>query len=511
MIATTNDKGDFTMAGANNNASLLISYVGYDTKEIALHDAQTYTINIVLRHNASPLDDAMVIGYGTTTRRLNLGSVSKVSTAEIEEQPVSNPILALEGRVPGLFITQGAGYAGANLSVTIRGQNSLNTSAPAYSTAPLYIVDGIPFGSTPVEQSVGGFSGGPGFSPLNTISPSDIESIEVLKDADATAIYGSRGANGVILITTKKGKKGNTKSSIDVNSGFGEVTRLMPMLNTAQYLNVRKEAYANDGVTPTVANAPDLMLWSQTQYTNFPKLLIGNTSHRSNANFSLSGGDEFTQFIFGGNYMHETTVFDTKTADNNVQFHFNLQHKSHDNKFGTSISASYNIDNNTIPNYTLSLSNYGLAPNYPLYNANGSLYWGTGYTNPLAAFNSNYTLQTGNLITSAGFHYTILPGLTFKTNLGYNLIDSKGTIITPTSANNPLFNYAPTSQLGDNYIKTYIAEPTLDYTYVHGKGKLTALAGATWQETQTIQPYFVLGTYSSQDLATSLSALTILV
>ncbi|HWK06755.1 MAG TPA: SusC/RagA family TonB-linked outer membrane protein [Puia sp.] len=509
-VVSTNEKGDFTITGLNGGDHLLVSYVGYETKEIILDErgvhATMYAINIRLTHNNNPLDDLVVIGYGTTTRRVSTGSISKVSSAELSEQPVSNPILALEGRVPGLFITQGAGYAGANMTVSIRGMNSLNLT----SNAPLYVIDGIPFGSTPVEQSAGAFLGAAGFSPLNTINPADIESISILKDADATAIYGSRGASGVILITTKKGKTGNTKFNVDLSSGDGKVTRMMPMLNTAQYLSVRRQAFANDGVTPTAANAPDLTLWSQTQSTNFPKLLIGNTAHQANAALSLSGGDAFNQFLFSGNYHRESTVFKTNTADKIVQFHLNAQHKSHDNKFGASVSVNYNIDNNTIPNYSLSIVNYGLPPNYPLYNANGSLYFGTGYTNPLAAFNANYNMQSTNLITNAGFHYTLLPGLDFKTSLGYNLIDSKGTLITPTSASNPLSNAPPTSQLSDNYIKTYIAEPTLDYTYVHGKGKLTALAGGTWQETQSVQPYFVLGTYTNPRLATSLAALTVL-
>lgn len=510
MVFSTNDRGDFILTGVKGPADLVVSYVGFEPKEMSLTGKEVYTIGIMLRHNNNPLDEVMIIGYGTTTRRLSTGSVDKVSTAEIEEQPVSNPILALEGSVPGLFITQTAGYAGANLTVSIRGQNSLNSTTPNNSSAPLYVIDGIPFGSTPVEQSTGAYSGGTGFSPLNTINPADIESISILKDADATAIYGSRGANGVILITTKKGKNGNTKFSVDLSGGDGKVTRLMPMLSTAQYLSVRRQAFANDGVTPTAANAPDLTTWSQTAYTNFPKLLIGHTAHQSNAALSLSGGDAFTQILFSGSYHRESTVYDTKTADDIVQFHLNMQHKSHDNRLGTTVSVNYNVGDNTIPNYSLSLANYSLPPNYPLYNPNGSLYFGPGYTNPLAAFNSNYNMQTTNLLANAGFHYMILPGLDFKANAGYNLIDAKAVTITPTSANNPLYNEPSISQLGDNYIKTYIAEPTLDYTYVLGKGKLTALAGGTYQETQTVQPYFELGIYTNPALATSLGALNVL-
>jgi TonB-linked SusC/RagA family outer membrane protein len=503
----TDAEGYFKIQITLSDKTLIFSSVGMKKQEVAINGRTV--IKVVMEEELSSLDEVQVIGYGITTKRLSTGSVGKVKASEIEQQPVSNPMLAMEGKVPGLFITQSAGFSGAKVSVLIRGQNSLNSS----STDPLYIIDGIPFGSTSVEKSIGSFSNGAtiGLDPLNTINPANIESITVLKDADATAIYGSRGANGVILITTKKGQSGNTKFNFELNSGFGQVTHTIPMLSAGQYLSIRRQAFANDGVTPTVANAPDLTLWDQNANTNFPKLLVGNTSHKTNAAFSMSGGDAYTQFLFGGNYRHETTVFDATTADNAVQFNLNLQHKSHDNKFGATFSVNYNLDNNTIPNYSLTISNYSLSPNYPIYNSNGSLYFGTGYTNPLAAFNIVNTLKSANLIANTGFHLTLLPGLVFKTNLGYNLINVEGSTLTPLSSANPLSNPTPMISLQTNYIKTYIAEPQLNYTYILGKGKLTALIGGSWQETQTVQPYFIIGTYTNINLANSLGALTELI
>lgn len=505
QVTTTDMYGNFFLQQVDPKGILVISHVGYLTREVNVKaDLGVITLDI----SNTKLDELVVIGYETTTKRLSTGSVGQVSSADIDEQPVSNPILAMEGRTPGVFITQSAGYAGASINVVVRGQNNfVSTTGEA---APLYVIDGVPFGSSPVEQSVGGF-GAVGFSPLNTINPSDIESIDVLKDADATAIYGSRGANGVILITTKKGKAGNTKFSVDLSTGFGHVTHLMPLLGTAQYLNLRRQAFANDGVTPTTANAPDLTLWDTTAYTNFPKLLLGNTSHQTNAAFSLSGGDNFTQFLFSGNYRHESTVYDTHTADDAAQFHLTMQHRSHDSKFGTTISVAYNLDDNTIPSYTLTTTNYALPPDYPLYNPNGSLYFGPGYTNPLAGFNSTQNLKSTNMVANAGFHYMLLPGLDLKANVGYNYDDVTGATIEPSSANNPLFNYPQLSILNNNYIKTDIAEPQLNYTHTFGRGRLTAIAGGSWQETQTVQPYFILGLFTNIQLATSPAALTVLV
>jgi TonB-linked SusC/RagA family outer membrane protein len=509
--ATVTDKdGYFLLKGVDERAVIILSAIGFKTSELYVR-GEMGTIRLEI--SRSKLDQVVIIGYGTTTQRLSTGAVDNVTSAEIERQPVSNPILTLEGRVPGLFITQNAGYSGANMAVSIRGQNSLNNSAPLYTGSPLYVIDGIPFGSAPVEQSSGGFSAGAntGFSPLNTINAADIESISVLKDADATAIYGARGGNGVILITTKKGRGGSTQFNVDLSSGLGEATHRIPLLSTEQYLNIRKQAFANDGVTPTTTNAPDLTVWSQTAHTDFPKLLIGRTSHQDKGTISVSGGDNYTQFLFGGNYRHESTVYHTSTADNAGQFFLNLQHRSHDEKFGISVSTSYNVDNNTVPAYSLSSANYSLPPNYPVYNPNGSLYFGTGYTNPLAALNIQNNMKSDNLLANTGVHYMLLPGLDVKVSLGYNRINVEGATIAPPSAFNPATVFTTTSTLNNNYIKTYIAEPQINYSHTWGKGKLTALLGGTWQETQNVQPYFVVGTFTNIELARSLGALTVLV
>lgn len=505
QATTTDANGNFWLQKVNDKAILTVSSIGFLTKELNVKaDMGTITLEV----SNAKLDEVLVIGYGTTTRRLSTGSTSQVSGRDLDKQPISNPIIGMEGRVPGVFITQSAGYAGAPVNVMIRGQNSL-TGNTNNSTAPLYIIDGIPFGSTPVEQSVGGF-GTTAFSPLNTIDPTQIESISVLKDADATAIYGSRGANGVILITTKKGRPGDTRVDVDISSGFGEVTNKIKMLSTDQFLSIRRQAFANDGVTPTAANAPDLTLWDQHANTNFPDLLIGNTQYQSKATLNLSGGDQYTQFSLGGNYRHESTVLDANTADNAVQFHLSAQHRSHNNKFGISTSVTYNVDNNIIPNYNFNVTNYGLPPNYPLYNSNGSLYFGTGYTSPLAALNTNYNLKSTNLISNVSMHYMVLPGLDLKVNAGYNYDNVFASTITPALALSPVSNSLPSTTMSNNFIKTYIAEPQINYTHTWGKGRLTAIVGGTWQETQMTQPYFIIGNFTNIQLATSLAALTIL-
>ncbi len=180
----------------------------------------------------------------------------------IEQQPVSNVLAALEGQVPGLFITQTTGVPGGGFTALIQGQNSISNS-----NNPFYVIDGVPYDAEntaiPGSSSLlnGVLQGG---NPLNYINPYDIESVSILKDADATAIYGSRAANGAILITTKKGKAGKTQIDVNINSGLQQPASDIKLLNTSQYLSARHEAFSNDGVAPTTANAPDLVVWDTT-------------------------------------------------------------------------------------------------------------------------------------------------------------------------------------------------------------------------------------------------------
>ena len=242
--------GEFTLKAVENDAILIISNVGFESQEIRLGARQD--IRVLLRASNSSLDETVVKGYYNTTKRLNTGDVTTVKSEDIDKQPVTDPLLALEGRVPGLYIQQTSGLPGAYGNIHIMGQNSL-----ANGNDPLYIIDGVPFSSLSLTSNVigGGAAGygsntsnivGGGLSPFNGLNPSDIERIEVLKDADATAIYGSRGANGVILITTKKGKPGNTQFGLNVFTGASTVTRTMDLLDTKQYLAMRREAYQND-------------------------------------------------------------------------------------------------------------------------------------------------------------------------------------------------------------------------------------------------------------------------
>lgn len=496
VLVTSNAEGFFTIP-AREGDIIVCTYVSCEPRVIRVSSDMLHLGSlgpIVMIQSDSKLDEMIVIAYGTTTRRMTTGSVSTVSGEEIARQPVGNTLEALEGKAPGLFISQSNGVTGSQMNVNIRGQLSI-----ASGKEPLFIIDGVPFQETPIN-TLGGSSysnsleGAAGYiDPMNSINPSDIESISVLKDGDATAIYGSRGANGVILITTKKGKAGATKFDLNAYSGAGKVTHIMPMLNLSQYLQMRHEAFANDGTTPTVSNAPDLLLWDTTKSksTDFDKKFIGNLARQTDITGAFSGGDQRLHFLFSSTLRHETPTYSGSLGYNRFGSHLSVDNTSLDGRFALTATAFYTKESNNQPIADLTQEVYNLPPDYPLYNANGSLNWTGGFTNPESYLLRTSQFKSNNLLANATLRYTILPGLNAKVSLGYNNISQSNTVLSPKASLNPATSPLSTGTYYSNYVESYIVEPQLDYTRVLGKGKLTATAGGTWQQSNFAQPYYI--------------------
>ncbi|MGI8601292.1 MAG: SusC/RagA family TonB-linked outer membrane protein [Chitinophagaceae bacterium] len=484
---TTNSNGEFVLNNIDDNATLVISSVGFESQEIAVQNRSV--INMSMNIAVKGLDETVVIGYGTTSRRLNTGSVSSVTSDVISKQPVADPLAALQGRISGLMITPTSGLPGSNVQVRIRGENSIKQGSD-----PLYIIDGVPFFSSPINM----FNGANGSqSPLNSINPNDIERIDVLKDADATAIYGSRGANGVILITTKKGKSGESRVNVNLYTGYSKVSNKLDLLNTEQYLQMRKDAFQLDGVAPTATTAPDLLTWDQNAYTDWQDLLIGNTAKLTEAQASFSGGNEQTRFLISGTYRDEGTVLLGDFKFKKAGVHFNADHNSSNGKFGISSSFNYVRDeNNSVPT---DVSQYiFLAPNYPVYNPDGSLYWFGSVQNPVAYLNRTYETNTNNLIGNTVLRYSILKGLNIKTNLGFTQTGMKQLLTLPFSGFNPATAPASSAQYASSSVNSYIVEPQVDYNTIAGPGRLNLLAGASWQQNNS-EGQFLQGTGYSSD------------
>ncbi len=476
---TTDSDGKYALQ-ANVNDRLVFSFIGYASFETNIGNRSL--IDVVLSEDSQSLNEVTVnAGYWEVESKEQTGNIGRVSSKQIGSQPVLNPLQAMQGRIPGVQIQQYSGIPGDAFIIQVRGMNSIRGQT---ANEPLYLVDGVPYSSATMFSAGGGVIRG-GTNPLNSINPADIESIEVLKDADATAIYGSRGSNGVIIITTKKGKSGKTKVDINIYSGIGSMGRQMDMLNTPQYVRMRKEAFKNDGVTPTISNAPDLLVWDTTRQTDWRKELLGGTAKITNAQASISGGNANTQFLFGAGYLKQTTVF---PGDYNYQkgsMHFNISHSSVDSKFLMNFSTSFVIDQNVLPTTDFTGLVYSLTPNSPeIYNPDGTLNWSSAtWNNPYGDMRRTYTAKTRNLISNLNLSYEVLKGLKLKLNTGMNYLNTNERSITPIAAQNPTFNPTGSSNTTTGSITSWIVEPQIEYQKVIGNGRLSTLIGTTFQQT----------------------------
>jgi TonB-linked SusC/RagA family outer membrane protein len=459
--------------------------------------------DIVLKVATNNLDQVQIIAYGTTSQRLTTGDVTTVTAKEIEEQPVSNPIAALEGSVPGLFITQVTGVPGGSFNVQIQGQNSIQNG-----NDPFYVIDGVPYTSTLLPNLASNIYGmaanGTSGNPLSYINPSDIESISVLKDADATAIYGSRAANGAILITTKKGRAGETKLNVQVYSGIGKAPQNINWLSTPQYLQMRNEAFQNDGVAPSAGSAPDLLVWDTTRYTNWQKAFTGGTAAYDDAQLSFSGGSANTRFVLGGGYHGESTVYPTDGKDQKASLHVNITSTSSNQRFKLNFYGNYVNDNSTLPSFDL--MNFILtppdAPNP--YNPDGSLNWANSTwpgSNPYAYTLFLYQNRTNNLVTNAALSYNLLKGLDIKSSFGYTNMQIDEISTSPIAAINPAYNPTGSSAFTSNSIRSWIIEPQITYQFSIAKGgRIDALVGTTFEQNTSIGQILNASGYTSDAL-----------
>ena len=525
MGTYTNGEGEFEIKKVDAQATLQFTGVNIEQVEMAVEGRPNLFVRV--KGKTGKLDEVQVIAYGTTSQRFNTGNVATVKAADIEKQPVQNPLLALQGRVPGLVVTQSSGMPGASLTVRIQGQNSIGNS-----NLPLYVVDGVPIEARLPrlgggERIFGGL-GKEGYgSPLNYINPRDIESIDVLKDADATAIYGSRAANGAILITTKKGKAGKTRLDLNIQQGWGSITRFVDMMNRRQYLDMRYEAFRNDGLIPTAdpfADVPyqyavDLMIWDTTRETNWQKTLVGGTAQYTDVNASMSGGTPSLQYLLAGTYNRQTSVFPGEFADQRGSMHVSINNTSQNKRLKLQFSTIYMFDDNRLPGKDLTSIALALAPVAPaLKNPDGSLNWAIGpegsstwISHPLAEILYNrYKNKTTNLISNLQIGYAIIKNLELKANVGYTNLqttDFQGISLDffEPAARPYEQRYA---EYGNRSIRSWNVEPQITYMSEIAKGKLEVLIGATILQNRT-SGYTIQGVgHVSDQVLENLSAAT---
>lgn len=487
---------------------LIFSFIGYKTVEFPVNGREI--LDVEMEDDVTALQEVEVnAGYYTIKERNRTGNIAKVTAEEIQHQPVTSPLMALQGRVAGLEISPASGTPGVAPRIRIRGENSLRVDDKFVSTVqteggqPLYVIDGIPLNSNPISTGLNAEASvlGGGLDPLSSINPENIASIEVLKDADATSIYGSRGANGVILITTKRGtgtKESKTDLNISMYKGIGKLSGSIEQLNTTQYLEMRKEAFDNDSSTPFELNAPDLLLWDQNRYTDWQKVLLGGTSDITDIQGSVSGGNSNTFYRMGGSFHKETLIFPGNFGYKRVTGNLSINHRSTDQRFRASISVNYSVGKHNVYRGNLVSAALTLAPNAPkLYDENGELNWEINpnlgrptWDNPLASLRQSHTSDNRNLIANGNLSYAILNGLNAKVNLGYTELNIKEIIQTPLISMRPDRRFDPETNSGTkpsadfntNYRRSILIEPQLNYQKKWGEHAFDILAGVTYQE-----------------------------
>jgi TonB-linked SusC/RagA family outer membrane protein len=509
--AKTSTISDFTGQYAilvSAQDTLLVSFIGFKTAIIPVKGKPV--MDILLQSSTTELQEVRVnAGYYSVKQSERTGSIARITSKDIETQPVTNVLATMQGRMAGVEITQTTGVPGGGFDIKIRGQNSIRPDA----NNPLYIIDGVPYATDPIgyEQTSTIF---PTFntSPLNSINPAAIESIEVLKDADATAIYGSRGANGVVLITTKKGKEGKTSFNFSASSGAGRVTRFMKLMNTEQYLSMRRQAFINDGRTKYPKRDYDINgTWDQRRYTDWQKELIGGTAAITDIKGTLSGGSKNTQFLLSGSYHTETTVFPGDFMYKKGGAQFNLNHQSADNKFRLVLSAGYNSQNNDQPANDFTYDSRTLAPNAPaLFDSKGNLNWENGtWENPLRLLASQYVSKTSDLLANGVLSYEIIPNLILRSSFGYTDLQHTESRINPSTIYNPSYGYTSAVSniiLNNTDRSSWIIEPQISWKKEIGGNRLEILLGGTFQEQNTTR-LFQSGTgFSSNSLIYNLAS-----
>lgn len=477
----TDHKGRFKLNVGDSVLTLVATFIGYKTTEWCGRPVSN--LRILLKAEGNALQVVTVPGYLPTSHRSTTGSVAAVSGAEMRRYPPTNFLGQLAGRVNGFDVTQSNGVPGSSFQLKIRGRNSLINSPD-----PLIIVDDVPLAANNQNlnrlQSMLAQNTGGGVSPLIFLNPEDIDSIFIFKDAAATSIYGSRAANGVMLIKTRKGGKTGFQLCLDMTFGICEPTFKYHMQSTRKFIASRREGFLNDGLTPSSVPgdpgfAPDLK--DTISYTDYRKVLLGNLAIVADAHLSASIGSANTKAFFSWGYRKETTPFDARMGNSLLSGLTSLQVKSKNDRM--KFSGSLYLSSDTNKCYNGSLWHLFLRPNISsLYDSNQKLYWGEEgemFENPEAGRRKSYRIISNSVLVSVTPQFKIDTNFSVRANLGYNGVYAGENLILPISAQNPaLFDTAwGTSTFATNRFNSYIIEPIIDFS----ANDLKLLLGGSYQ------------------------------
>lgn len=468
--------GNFSLS-VKPSATLIVSSIGYASQTIAL--AGRSTLNVTLQASATDLGEAVVVGYGTQSKADLTGAVTQLSGSVVQNQPVTSFEQSIQGRTPGVVINQGSGKLGQGINIQVRG-----TSSVTASNKPLYVIDGSPI--TFQDQSQAGTEP---LNPLADLNPNDIESISILKDASAAAIYGSRASNGVVLITTKKGKQGQTKVNVGYYYGISAPTRLRQFENADQYKTLLGESITNAGyigaggyknLTDAFANeggidynSPYNTPWDRLAFRNNGKYkLFGSGANVAQYDFSASGGDAKTRFYLSGTFNDQKGII-IGNRFRRGSLRLNLDHSILDNlRVGINASLARTVNDRVSGDNAFSnpLQLNALTPLQQAYDSTGRLNPATIYYNNLIdqSLGSNRA-GTYRSFTTGYINFVPVKGLTLRSEIGGDFLNLNEDLVRGAGTQDGgATGYAYNAQTQTvNYTNTNTATYTYDLTADH--------------------------------------------
>jgi TonB-dependent starch-binding outer membrane protein SusC len=467
----TNVDGVYNLKVPDENTILVFSFVGYTASEITV-GSQT-AIDVNMKEDIMQLDEVVVTGYGVSKKSDLTGSLASVKEEDFNKGGMGSPEQLIQGRVTGVQITANSGAPGSGSQIRVRGAGSIRAN-----NDPLYVVDGMPLdltGTAPDGPTGTGVGGAPASSALNFINPNDIESIDILKDASAAAIYGSRGANGVVLITTKKGKEGKSEVNYDFKFSISQLPKKLDVLSAEEWVIWRKDSLKK----------PEYNMGSSTDWQNE----IFRTALSHEHNLSLTGGNQKTTYRTSFNYLNQQGIIE-KSDLQRFSGRLNLSQKALNDKvlFETSLIASEVIENQVPVGATgfegdLLLNALKTNPTWPVYDSLGAPYQ-TGSAserNPIAMI--DYTddkTRTTRLIGGLAGTVEIIKGLNYKVNLGLDYSNAN-RYINQSQKLDYMKQTGGKGEVNNREIYNYLIEHTLTYSKLIGQQNITLLAGYSYQ------------------------------
>jgi len=469
--------GKYSLKIDNANATLVISFIGYTSQKIALN-GQT-VVNAALQEDVMKLDEIVVTGYGTSKKKDITGSLVTLKADDLNQTGAITPEQMFQGKVSGVQIVANNGEPGAGMQIKIRGASSIRSGQQ-----PLYVIDGIPFdmqSTSPDGINGNALGGAPATSPLTSINPNDIESIDILKDASAAAIYGSRGANGVIIITTKKGKEGVSEVNYSATVSFSKLPKKLDVLSGSEWAKYRKDSM---GIT-------DNNFGANTNWQD----QIYRTAISQNHSLSLSGGTLKTTYCTSFNYSDQQGIID-KTELKRYSGHLNMTQKTLNDKllFEAVLSGSQIVDERGPVGATgfegdLILNALQANPTWPVRDSLGNPFQGNGVynfsaqdRNPVAMlqYTSDLTRET-NLLGKLSATLEIIKDLNYKMNFGVTYNNSN-RFINQSQKLSYMAILGGEGQINNRELYNYVIEHTLNYNKTLGFQTIGLLAGYSYQD-----------------------------